>query len=347
MDNITKINANELYELGIKYYYGNNQIEKNLDFAFQLFNESLNKGETKAKIYIAKCFYYGKGTVKNYEKAYSIFNELINDTNDAEAKYYISLMYYYGYYVKKDYEKAYNLFNELVEQYDDIYSKYYIALMYYYGYYVEKDYEKAYNLFSELADKYNDEYAIYMLGTMYYNGEFVEKNQNKAIAFYELSAKQNHKESLIELGYIYYKKELYKKALEYFKKIKNKDLDGQILFYIGECNNKLGKCDEALKFYKLSAEHGNSISKIKLAENYMKNEEWEKAIEIYKNLLNDENELIVSQVEYALGLIYYYADEQNINIKCDKKLGLQYLKSAVNKKHEKAIQEYSKIIKIN
>ena len=136
--------------------------------------------EIKEKYELAKNFYYGEDSEQDYEKAYSLFNELVEENNDENAKFFIAEMYYWGQYVEQDYEKAYNLFSELAKNGDEE-AEFYIATMYYYGEYVEKNYKKTYEMCSKLVKKYEHIDAKFFIGKMYYFGYYVEKDDKTAL----------------------------------------------------------------------------------------------------------------------------------------------------------------------
>lgn len=76
---------------------------------------------------------------------------VINERTFAkEEKYNLAKMYFFGEKVKQDYEKAYNLFNELVEEYNYEEANLFLAEMYYCSYYVVENREKAFNYYNKV-----------------------------------------------------------------------------------------------------------------------------------------------------------------------------------------------------
>ena len=64
-----------IYELGRRYYEGINE-EKNYELAIAYFEKAANLGNSKAKLKLGICMYYGRGMEKDYERAYYSFKQL-------------------------------------------------------------------------------------------------------------------------------------------------------------------------------------------------------------------------------------------------------------------------------
>lgn len=258
---IKQNNAEEIFKLGNRYYH-----LPYSDRAVLYYKKAEELGFEKAKYGIARCYYNGIGVNKDYEKAYKLFSEIMED--DIEAKYYIGLMYYNGRYVNQDYEKAYNILNELADK-NDFYAKKIIAEMYYFGRYVEKDYTKAFELYKSLYEERKDDYSLAILTECYYFGRGTEKDYKIAREYGELYEQKNN-DVYVEyyLGEIYFlgkqTEKDYKKAKNYFEKAIVDDADISY-YYLGLIyqSGGYGIEKDELKakeyFYKIETDLCNSI----------------------------------------------------------------------------------------
>lgn len=75
--------------------------------------------ELKEKYELAIKFYDDK----ELEKAFNLFNELVEKYNDKNSKYYIAKIYSHFKYTKKDHENSYELSNKLIEKGEYAYEK--------------------------------------------------------------------------------------------------------------------------------------------------------------------------------------------------------------------------------
>ena len=64
----------------------------------------------------AFCYYYGRGTEIDYNKAFEIFFNLEKEHNDDDIQYMLAECYYYGRGVEENFDKAFKTFYELVEK---------------------------------------------------------------------------------------------------------------------------------------------------------------------------------------------------------------------------------------
>lgn len=238
-------NSDAMGELGRRYYTGNG-VQKNDELALKYFQMAETSGNKKGTYGIAKCYFFGRGVKKDYEKAYNIFYDLMTKYNDMDSKYYVALMYYRGYFVKQDYEKAYNIFKGIADC-GCIDAKAFIADMYYFGKYLEKDYKKAFEMYKSLYEEHNDKYSFTQLITCYYYGRGTEKNYRNAREYGEfyLNAREQgdfYEEKETDEYVAYYLGEIYflgrevekdfRKAEMYFKKSIVDDADISY-YYLG------------------------------------------------------------------------------------------------------------------
>ena len=315
-ENINKIletkDISKIYDIALKYYQGDEQTQINYNLAVELFEKAIELGENRAKFYLAESIYYGRGIEQSYEKAFKMFEEIIDETNNAIAKFYIGEMYYHGDYVKVDYEKAYEIFNELVEQYNDIPAENYLGRMYYYGKYVEQDYEKAYNIFSRLSEEHNYIHSKYFLAVMYYYGRHVDKDYEKAYEiFKELIENTNRWEAKYYIGLMYYygnyKEQDYEKAYNIFNELVEKYDDYYSKYYLGLMyyNGEFLEQDyeKAYEIFKYLVEkYDNDEYKKELIKVLYYMGEYKEALSVFQSLENQNDES--GEIPYYMGEIH-------------------------------------------
>ena len=147
---IAENNAEAMYEMGIYLSKNENSTDKDYNKAVKYFKKAEELGYIKGKYGIARSYYYGIGVEQDYEKAYTMFYELMTQYNDPDAKYYIGQMYYYGELVKKDYKKAEKYLKNSITE-DDCAPEYYLGCIYKEGGYgIDKDCKKSKEYFGKV-----------------------------------------------------------------------------------------------------------------------------------------------------------------------------------------------------
>ena len=178
--------ARSYYYLGEFYFFGG-PVEIDYEKSFFYYSEALkiNPEYLKAKLCIAYAYYSGKGIEKNYEIAFNMFKELVEEYKFPDAYFYLGEFYYLGRVIQQSYEKAFSYFNKSVEYEKNIYaSKYYLGEMYMLGKGVNTDCQKAKMYFEEILDeKYDDTY--YKLALLNSGNYGIEKNEEKAKKYFE------------------------------------------------------------------------------------------------------------------------------------------------------------------
>ena len=222
---IAENNAEAMYEMGIYLSKNENSTDEDYNKAVKYFKKAEELGYIKGKYGLARSYYYGIGVEQDYEKAYTMFYELMTQYNDPDAKYYIGQMYYYGELVKKDYKKAYEIFCELYEENkNDEYVKRHLGEMYYLGRGTDINYKKAREIAEDVLKNCEDTYLSYDLGLIYFYGQDVKKDYKKAEKYLKNSITEDDCAPEYYLGCIY-KEGGYgidkdcKKSKEYFGKV--------------------------------------------------------------------------------------------------------------------------------
>lgn len=161
--------------------------------------------------------------------AFPWFKASANLGKNPEAFYWLGNYYYMGKVVKQDLEKTYLCYKESAELgYPDAINNY--ADMYLRGEYVEKDNRKALDLFMQAAEKGVPE-AMYTLGYMYENGVGTEVDLEASNAWFKKSAIAGDVFAANRLGH---------------EAVEN------------------GKGEEAISWYKMAAEQGDSYGEFNL-----------------------------------------------------------------------------------
>lgn len=198
--------AINLYNQGVKYYTGKNGTDKNDVKAADFFKKSAELGYAQAQYWLGRCYYYGVGVTKNYQEAISWFSKAAEQNNN-DAQYQLAYMLYNGYGFEKDMKKSVEWFKKSAEhgntkaQY--LYGAYALS-----GYYTKKDTLEALFWLHEAAEE---------------NINLKHKGQgNKdALALLTELAEQpsgHSYQALFYLGDIYFYKEDFIKAEDYYKK---------------------------------------------------------------------------------------------------------------------------------
>ncbi|KAI8875574.1 HCP-like protein [Backusella circina FSU 941] len=226
----------ELYQLGILYYYG--------------VYEDINSSKSGQIDVIVE---------PNIRKATEYFkmiidNKLLDDHQYyGYSSFYLGMIHYVSVTHKKDKEQAlYYLYNALLGEYPTVGSLlksinrnenaavctkivtwhqenqylghspiiFNLGYMYFQGSCLEKNYTKAFEHFKTAADQGHNE-AQNHLGHMYEHGYGVKKNIVSAIQWYKKAAEQNHVIAIKNLGDIYFEgqgiEKDYNKALEFYE----------------------------------------------------------------------------------------------------------------------------------
>lgn len=177
---------------------------------------------------LADCYYYGKGTEKDYNAAQMWYGIAADSYGDSMSAYKLGQMYLYGtkdteinkelgnYYCKtafiqfRDGLKNRNYFYELENDSDNLhyysevdsyeaYIEYLLGRMYLKGEGVEQDYRCSSNVFS-LAAKNGYSHAYYYLGNQFYYGLGFTQDYEKAFDYYLKADRKGDKYAAYRLG---------------------------------------------------------------------------------------------------------------------------------------------------
>ena len=226
-------------------------------------------------------------------------------------------MYYYGYYLNKDIDKAIEIFEFLLKEYK--YKKAIRLLLYEYYWGDKCDYKKAYNIAIDFLDQDETYKTKEILADMYYHGNYVQKDYNKAFQYakdiednYDVTLKYPY------LAWMYYygngTKQNYKLAFYQFKKhAENNEWDAVSQMMLGDAylywDGIESNDKKAIFWFEKSAINGNS------------------------------------DAQYILGEIYYYGEENGLDVKKNIDYAIQMLEKSATAGNQKAIKLIEKIRK--
>lgn len=256
----------------------------------------------------------GINTMNNYLKAKKCYEKAIESNNNSEALYRLGCLNESGFLGKPDYYQAIYYY-QLSANENNPKALNSLGSLYLIGNGVEKDYTKAKEYF-ELSEKQGYSKALNNLGHLYLNGLGVDKDVQKAINYYEKSAKLNDSEALLKLGNIYYNGKNVPRdilrAKAYYEKAKS---NSKALFNLANIYwTQFKNIEEAIKYFKQSAELHNTKAINKLGDIYFTHED-KKDYEEAKKYFEMSEQLNNPFGIYYLGLIYLngYGVQPDIN----------------------------------
>lgn len=183
---------------------------------YKLLQELDATGAIGARYYLNGDYHRLKEARQLYESGaiYPAINKLQNESlqENGEAMFYLGLIYYKDI---QDNRSALEYFYKAMHC-EHVEAYVYIAYIYFYGYLGEEDFDKAEEFFLKAVEYTENIDAYNNLGYIYYD----RGNYTKAIEYYNVGAKAGFGSSLHNIGSCYYYgtgfKKNYKKAAEYF-----------------------------------------------------------------------------------------------------------------------------------
>ena len=307
------VNSNEStaeaeYFLGVAHY----NLNKNKK-CVEILESAYNKGYKKASIQLADIYFNGSETVERNEEKGVKYYKVAAEEKDKEAMFIVGYWHYNGYYVEKSEKKACTLYKESADlgyapaqnayadclfdgigvkenkkQAGEYYKKAakqnhpaatmnyafcileglvsdrdYIKYIIIYREDVAKYYEKAINLGANLSESRLTKEKmkeVYALLAKEYANEYSSTSNEKCFQSYLKAAELGDYEAAYQTGYRYFNKKDYDEAIKWLKVAEQK------------------------------ASHSTSMSaKVYLGYCYEETSEYEKAAEIYREMLNGQD----------------------------------------------------------
>lgn len=180
------------YKQARLYLFGNNDVNRDFEKAFQLFTREATAGNALAMYDLGKMHADGLGikvdaekSTQWYSKAFQAFNSL-ETTNTKHAtylQYRIGKMYDAGLGTQQDYAKAAQWYTKAVKA-EHKYAEYSLASLYARGNGVAQDLVKALDLYHRSADQ-NNPYACYELAKMFRDGIGTNSDPQSAEQYFQ------------------------------------------------------------------------------------------------------------------------------------------------------------------
>jgi TPR repeat protein len=228
------------------------------DFPSSIYwlEKASEQGNAKAQMLLGEALLDGRGTPKDFIRAFNLFNKAVEQKNPT-AQYYLGIMYRDGKGVSQDSEKAFEWFKRSAENGNSD-AQYQLAHFYFIGEDTPKNPQESFKWFEKAALQ-GCPNAQYELGVMYQNGEGVPANASKAFYWTEKSAQQGKPVAELVMGHFNYvgfeTEKNDKLAFEWYKKSADHGdpqahyiLDN--LFTNGVCTNK--DLEQTLREYNMA-----------------------------------------------------------------------------------------------
>lgn len=138
--------------LGLMYRDGKGTT-KDYDKAFEHFTQATEQDSARGYFYVGMCHEYGLGTPQNFKEAAKGYRRAAGQS-DGRAIYYLALMHAYGRGMEQDFQQALILFKEAAE-FGQVGAQIYLGKMYLHGHGVAVNYDLAYHWF-EVASASED-----------------------------------------------------------------------------------------------------------------------------------------------------------------------------------------------
>ena len=268
----SKMNDSEaICDLARFYYYGE-CVNKDLQYAFDLWKRSSELGNARAFYNLGWCFQHGDGTAIDNSKAVEYYKKAA-ELSYGDAFYTLGNFYYYGELdvdIDKELAFSYYLKGANLGNYFCYYS---VGWFYSHGEIVEKNHEKALQYYKKAAESGHGE-ALYTLGNCYYYGELdVDIDKELAFSYYMKGAKSGNDSCYYSVGWFYSHGEIveknHEKALEWFKKgYLSKNVD--CISALGDCYYKgLGverNHEKAYEYFSEAAKLGDAYSQCRIGD---------------------------------------------------------------------------------
>ncbi|CAI2183654.1 18681_t:CDS:2, partial [Funneliformis geosporum] len=176
-----------IWFLGLLYYH-NIDIDDDSFKAFELFLKAAKGDYSIAQVYIAKCYYDGYGTEKNYKLAFKNYQKSV-ENGSILGQYYLGYCYTFGIGIQKNKEKSIYWYEEATNN-GNMIARLYLADCYRLGNLIKKDENKAFEYYNILAKKEISD-AQYQLGNYYYSKNETKINEARAFHCYFRKAVEN------------------------------------------------------------------------------------------------------------------------------------------------------------
>ena len=192
--------AEEAYNIGCDYCYGENGKQKDYSEAVKWFRKAAEQGHTFAQYNLGVCYYNGWGVPLDYSEAVKWYRKAAVQ-GYAGAQYNLGVCYYNGLGVTKDYFEAVKWYRKVAEQ-GDMDAQNNLGVCYKNGQGVPKDYSEAVKWYRKAAVQGQAD-AQNNLGLCYQKGEGVPQDYSEAVKWYRKATEQGNMYAQYNLGVCY------------------------------------------------------------------------------------------------------------------------------------------------
>lgn len=344
-------------------YQESKRYQKALDIYNQIINDYPN---TLYADYIQ--FQIGMIFIKKkmLEEAFLSFRNLTKNFPNSrlvpEAKYYLAV----GYFSQNKYKKAEEALNNLIKQYSNSEIAPKAHYLYAKTFFNQKKYQQALETFQQIINKYKNssisELAYLDLGLTYLNLKEFSKAKKTYHKFLKSHPNSDYTDSVnFYLGGIYEKEGEFKKAKKYYTEVVKNSKDTitkqEALLSLGHLAWNQKDLAKAKEHFKKGSKEKTSFglkNKLYLARVYQQNQENEKALQLYQELINSPSKIaniaLVNKAFFLKDLKKYQKAIETFKKAIEKgmasarirfTLGLCLEKKGLN---QEAIEQYFKLI---
>ena len=235
---------------------------------FEFINLSMDNGYDKARFEVAQCYFYGKGTDEDKQKAYYLY-QVESEKGNRDAQYMRGEYFWNGYVdIRKELSTAFSWYLKAAEQKQPL-ALVKVGICYLYGYGTGRDPDKAFS-YLKSADSYGEDSGYYDLGLCYEVGLGTEPSGKKAFEYYSLS-ENNDIRSKLKLANCYRKaigtsKDV-KRAVDYLIPMAREKYV-PALIELGDVYSEEGSYRSALDCYSLACKT-SSYANYRIGECYL------------------------------------------------------------------------------
>ena len=315
------------------------EIEKNSVERFKVLKKSVALDEPYSLTFnkLAACYFYGKGTKQDFEKARDIYTQLLEvgsiESQVIQAEWHLEALDYHDPVEAIDF-----VINKSCAADGDAQHQYDLGVHYYEGKIIPRDDKEAVKWF-KFAAKQDHPNAQAMLGEMYFNGHGIRKSYKEALKWYHLASQMGEASSNHNLGF------MYETGLGV-----DRDNEKAFEFYaiaakhgIALSQNRLGAAHEvgevlsqdyklAVKWYRLAANQGDPMGQNNLGVMYDQGfgvrKSIKKAFELYQLSAKQD----YSPAQTRLGVMYQYGE----GVPKSSQKAIEWYRRAAKRGHHKA-----------
>nr|WP_320050426.1 hypothetical protein [uncultured Desulfuromonas sp.] len=338
------LKAQQLYQQGLNYYHGREDLPQDLGKAFDFFSQAAQAGHAKAQFKVGYCYSRGEYVAKDPVKAAQWYRKAA-EQGYAPAQANLGTIYANGIGVPVDTTLAFQWYQKAAMQ-GHAGGQNGLGHLYQVGQGVEKNLEEAFHWIRKAALQ-NHRTAQYNLGLFYYSGWGIEKDLTEGTKWYRKAAQLGDVKGMRKMGAAYYwghgVEQDYQQAISWYRKAAEKN-DLPSLHAMGRIHDQ-GKGVPrdpvvAYDWYRKAAEQGDADSQFNVASALYNGDgvakDRHQAYGWYQKAANQGN----SYAQFALGL---YSETGEGGITQNRQEALKWYRKAAAKGHKLAQKNIEKL----